>query len=205
MKKFAFRLAATTGLVGALFLASESMAAVDNGAMAPNFTLTDTNGNTVNLSDFKGKNVVLEWTNHQCPYVVKHYSTDNMQGLQKDATENETVWLSIVSSAEGKQGFVTPEEGNKIIEETGAAQTAKLLDPTGEVGKMFGAKTTPHMYVINAEGALVYQGAIDDNNSYKPETVEGATNYVSAALTSLEAGTPVEVAQSKPYGCSIKY
>jgi peroxiredoxin len=175
------------------------------GEPAPEFTGTDTMGNEHSLSDFLGKRVVLEWTNHECPFVVKHYESGNMQKLQKEATEDDVVWLTIVSSAEGKQGHTTPEEANKIMEEAGANSTARILDPTGEIGKMYGAKTTPHMFVIDKEGTLVYAGAIDSDDSFKQSSIEGATNYVSAALNSLDEGEPVEVASSKPYGCAVKY
>lgn len=180
-------------------------AAVEIGAPAPDFIGTDYQGNEVKLSDYKGKNVVLEWTNHQCPYVMKHYDTQNMQSAQKQATDNDTVWLTIVSSAEGKQGYTTGEEAAAIISETGASATTRILDPSGEIGKMYDAKTTPHMFVINAEGNVVYAGAIDDNSSPRVETVEGANNYVLAALDNLAAGEEIDPAQTAPYGCSIKY
>ena len=180
-------------------------AGVTVGEPAPDFTGTDTNGNQHSLSDFKGKNVVLEWSNHECPYVVKHYDSGNMQKLQKEATDNDTIWLTIVSSADGKQGNVSPEEANKIMEEKDTHATARILDTSGEIGKMYDAKTTPHMFVIDKNGVLVYNGAIDSDSSFKQESIEGATNYVTAALESLEAGTPVEVASSKPYGCGVKY
>mgnify|MGYP003668307577 FL=1 len=176
------------------------------GKAAPDFTLKDLDGNDVSLSGFKGKKVVLEWTNHQCPFVLKHYDSGNMQKLQKEQTEKgDVVWLTIRSSAEGKQGFVTPAEAKEIIQERGAAQTAELLDPTGQVGHLYGARTTPHMYVIDEDGVLAYDGAIDDNSSHRPETIEGATNYVVAALESLRHGKPVEQAETQPYGCGVKY
>lgn len=175
------------------------------GETVPDFTLTDTNGVSHNLSDFKGKNVVLEWTNHKCPYVVKHYKTGNMQDLQKEATNNGVVWLTIVSSAEGEQGYVTAEEGNALIAEQQSQATAMLLDVSGTAGKTFGAKVTPHMYIIDANGKLAYAGAIDDRPSTNPKTIEGATNYVKAALGNLMVGEPVETASTQPYGCSVKY
>ena len=191
--------------VGVVFSAPLANAAVEVGQMAPNFTATDTNGVEHSLSDFKGKNVVLEWSNHECPFVVKHYEPGNMQALQKEATEAETVWITIVSSADGKQGNVTPEEANKIMEEVGAHSTARILDPSGEIGKLYGAKTTPHMFVIDKEGILVYAGAIDSDSSHKSSAIEGATNYVRDALNSLQAGEPIKVASTNPYGCSVKY
>lgn len=175
------------------------------GQAAPDFTLTDTNGVSHRLSDYLGNIVVLEWTNHQCPYVMKHYDSGNMQTLQKEATEDGVIWLSVASSALGKQGYTTDVEANKIIRQVGANASDRLLDPTGEIGHLYGAKTTPHMFVINAEGTLVYEGAIDDNPSHKPETIENAENYVRSALADIKAGTPVKTPQSKPYGCAVKY
>ncbi len=180
-------------------------AAVEIGAPAPDFIGTDYKGNEVKLSDYKGQNVVLEWTNHECPYVMKHYDTNNMQEAQAEAVEDGAIWLTIVSSAEGKQGNTTGEEAAAIITEAGANATTRILDTSGEIGKLYDAKTTPHMFVINGEGNVVYAGAIDDNSSPRPETVEGSTNYVLAALDSMAAGEAVEPAQTAPYGCSIKY
>lgn len=175
------------------------------GEKAPVFTGTDTKGVGHTLSDFQGKTVILEWTNHECPYVIKHYESGNMQSLQKEATEAGAVWLSIASSAEGKQGFTTPEEAEALIDEKGAMATARLLDPSGEIGKMYDAKTTPHMFVINPEGTLVYAGAIDSDPSFKQDGIAEATNYVKAAWEAVAAGEPVEVASTAPYGCSVKY
>ncbi|MDF3130194.1 thioredoxin family protein [Kiritimatiellaeota bacterium B1221] len=174
-------------------------------AEAPAFTLTDTNGNEHSLSDFKGKVVVLEWFNHGCPFVKKHYSKGNMQALQKTYTDKGVVWLAIVSSAEGKQGSDTAEGHNKTAKEKGTNATAILMDTDGTVGKAYGAKTTPHMFVINAEGELVYQGAIDDKRSTNPADIATSKNYVSAALDAVLAGEAVEVTKSTPYGCSVKY
>lgn len=193
-------------ILGALMLvAAPALAAPEVGQPAPDFTGTDTDGTAHTLSDFKGKTVVLEWSNHECPYVVKHYGSGNMQKLQKAATDDGVVWLTIVSSAEGKQGNTTPEEAKAIMEEAGSNATARILDVSGEIGKLYDAKTTPHMFVIDPEGTLVYAGAIDSNKSYDPATIEGATNYVEAALASVKAGTPVEVATTVPYGCGVKY
>jgi peroxiredoxin len=180
-------------------------ASVEIGKPAPDFMAKDINGNDIKLSDYKGKNIVLEWSNHECPYVVKHYDTKNMQAAQKAATDNDAVWLTIVSSAEGKQGYVTAEEAQKIVKDTESQATARILDTSGEIGKLYDAKTTPHMFVINAEGNVAYMGAIDDNSSPRPETVEGAKNYVLAALDSLAKGEAVEPSQTAPYGCSVKY
>lgn len=180
-------------------------AAIEIGQPAPDFIGTDTNGNEIKLSDYEGKNVVLEWTNHQCPYVMKHYDSQNMQNTQKEAVDEGAVWLTIVSSAEGKQGYTTAEEATAIMDEVGSNATARILDSSGAIGKVYNAKTTPHMFVINAEGNVVYAGAIDDNSSPRPETIEGANNYVLAALDSIAAGEEVDPAQTAPYGCSIKY
>ncbi len=180
-------------------------ASVETGAPAPNFSVTDIHGNSFNLEDQKGKTVVLEWTNHQCPFVVKHYDSGNMQALQKNATDNGIVWVSIVSSAPDKQGFMSAEEAIALEKEVGANATTRILDPLGEIGKAYGAKTTPHMFIISAEGNVVYQGAIDDNPSPNPNVIETSKNLVQAALDDIAAGKPVEVAQTSPYGCSVKY
>lgn len=195
------------GAVAALLFvgAAPVQAAPKIGEPAPAFTATDSNGKTHNLSDFKGKIVVLEWTNAECPYVVKHYDSKNMQGLQEKYTGQDVVWLTVNSSAEGKQGHVTAEAANALIAEQGAKQTAFILDADGTIGKAYDAKTTPHMFVIDKEGVLVYAGAIDDNDSAKAEDAATAKNYVAAALDALLAGKPVETAQTKPYGCSVKY
>ena len=179
--------------------------AVTTGQQAPDFEFTDTYGQSHKLSDFQGNPVVLEWSNHACPFVVKHYESGNMQKLQKAAATENVTWLTIVSSAEGKQGFTTADGANKIVEEHGAQPTYKTLDSSGEIGQLYGAKTTPHMFVIDKDGILVYQGAIDDNNSHKISTVEGAHNYVTAALESLKSGAPVEASETRPYGCGVKY
>jgi len=175
------------------------------GEPAPNFTAMDTNGNEISLSDYKGKNIVLEWSNHACPFVVKHYQPGNMQKLQKQATEGDAIWITIVSSAEGKQGSVTAEEANAVMKEVGAHSTARVLDKSGEIGKLYDAKTTPHMFVINKEGVLAYAGAIDSDSGFSSDGIDGATNYVMEALKNLNAGEPVKMASTKPYGCSVKY
>ena len=175
------------------------------GKPAPAFTATDSNGKTHNLSDFAGKTVVLEWTSHECPYVRKHYDSGNMQGLQKDATDKGIIWLTVVSSAPDKQGYTDADEANRVIDREKSAETARLLDPTGALGKLYGASTTPHMFVIDGAGTLVYAGAIDDKPSVSASSLEGAQNYVKDALADLAAGTAVKVASSKPYGCGVKY
>lgn len=188
-----------------LTLSAVSFAEVVSGQPAPDFSLQDTNGNTHMLSIYKGKIVVLEWINHECPFVKKHYDSGNMQQLQKDAIANDIVWLSVNSSAPGKQGFCSPEEANKLTMEKQASPTAVLLDPDGAVGKLYGAQTTPHMYVIDAQGILVYQGAIDDKPSVDPADITTSKNYVKAALDAMLAGTAVADASTKAYGCSVKY
>ena len=182
-----------------------SQAAPTVGEPAPNFKAIDTNGNEISLSDYKGKNVVLEWSNHQCPFVVKHYEPGNMQKLQKQATEDGAIWITIVSSAKGKQGSTTPEKANQVMTDVGAHSTARILDPSGDLVRLYAAKTTPHMFVIDKEGVLAYAGAIDSDTGFSSAGIAGATNYVMAALSDLNAGEAVKVASTKPYGCSIKY
>lgn len=186
-------------------LSTAAMAAPEIGKPAPSFTATDTNGKSVALADLKGKTVVLEWTNHECPYVVKHYGSGNMQALQAETTKDGVVWVSIVSSAKDKEGNVTAEEANKLIADQKALPSHKILDESGEIGKLYDAKTTPHMFVIDKDGILVYQGAIDDKSGFDQEEVKTAKNYVRAALVDLKAGKPVEVSSTKPYGCGVKY
>ena len=175
------------------------------GAQAPSFTALDTNGRTVSLADLKGKTVVLEWTNHQCPYVGKHYRANNMQALQKKWTAQNVVWLSVISSAPGMEGYVSSEQANKLTLERGAAPTAILLDPKGTVGQAYGARTTPHMYIIAGDGKLLYAGGIDDKQSAAIEDLKTAKNFVDAALTEVAAGKPVSISTARPYGCSVKY
>lgn len=175
------------------------------GAPAPAFSLTDSNGKSVSLADFKGKTVVLEWTNHDCPYVRKHYGGGNMQALQKKWTAQGVTWLTVISSEPGSQGYVQGPEANKLTADRGAAPTAVLLDPKGDVGRAYGAQTTPHMYVITGDGTLVYMGGIDDKATTRLEDLKTAKNYVDAALTELAAGKPVSVTTARPYGCTIKY
>lgn len=174
------------------------------GQAAPAFTLVDADGTQRSLADFRGKTVVLEWTNEGCPYVKKHY-TGAMQALQREAVADGVVWLTIISSAPGTQGHVEGEAARQWKSRTNGASTHLLLDPTGEVGKLYDAKTTPDMRVIDGEGRLVYVGGIDDRPTSKVEDLEGANNYVRAALDDLEAGRPVRTAFATPYGCSVKY
>lgn len=184
---------------------SVSFAEVVTGEVAPDFTLTDTNHKTHSLSDFKGKFVVLEWVNYECPFVVKHYESENMQNLQKTYADKGVVWLSINSSASGKQGFYAYNEINQIMENSGASPAAYLVDESGDVGRLYGAQTTPHMFVIDPEGVIIYQGAIDSNPSFDVKDIPDAENYVVAALEAAMAGEEVEVGSTKSYGCSVKY
>ena len=191
--------------VSAFAFAAPAHAKIATGSNVADMTVTDSNGKMHNLSDFAGKTVVLEWTNKGCPYVKKHYSTNNMQNLQAEAKAEDVVWLSVISSAPGKQGYMSGDEANAYYASAGAAPAAVVLDPAGTAGRTFAAKTTPHMYVIDGSQTLVYQGAIDDNRSASPATVSGATNYVREALTAVKSGVAVAEAETPPYGCSIKY
>jgi peroxiredoxin len=175
------------------------------GQAAPAFTLKDSNGKTVNLADYKGKTVVLEWHNSECPFVKKHYDSANMQGLQSKYGKDGVVWLSVNSTETGHGDYKKPEQVNAILKAANASPTAYLMDESGATGKAYGAKTTPHMYVINPQGTLVYAGGIDDKRSTNPADVKTAKNFVSAALDEMKAGKPISVATSTPYGCSIKY
>lgn len=179
------------------------MAAIDKAA--PQFALKDFAGKEYSLADFKGRYVVLEWTNMDCPFVKKHYNSGNMQDLQKTYTKKGVVWLRICSSAPGQQGNHDAKEIEKRIKEQKAMQTAYLVDAAGDVGRMYGAKTTPHMFVIDPQGTLIYAGGIDDKKSTDVADVKTATNYVSACLDAALAGKAVEVKTSTPYGCSVKY
>ena len=172
---------------------------------APDFTLTDTNGNEHSLSEYAGQWVVLEWLNYDCPFVRKHYNSGNMQRLQEHYTDLGVKWLSIVSSAPGQQGNFPPGEMNRRTEAHGGAQTAVLMDPSGTVGRAYGARTTPHMFVINPQGEIVYRGALDDRPSADPASLEGATNYVVRALTEATGGQEVSTPATQPYGCAVKY
>ena len=196
---------ALTVIAGLIMTAAAAHADPEIGKAAPDFSVTDSNGKTVKLSDFRGKTVVLEWTNDGCPYVGKHYSSGNMQTLQKDAAAKGVIWLTIISSAPGSQGYVTGEEANALTSARGAAPAAVLLDPEGDVGHLYDARTTPHMFIVNKDGTLVYMGGIDDKATTDVADIKTAKNYVRAALDELAAGDPVENAVTRPYGCSIKY
>jgi peroxiredoxin len=175
------------------------------GQPAPDFTAVDSHGVSHALGDYRGKIVVLEWTNHQCPFVGKHYGTGNMQALQQEATAAGVTWLSVISSAPGKQGYVSAAEANALTEQRKAAPTAVLLDPQGVLGRLYDARTTPHMYIIDAAGTLVYMGGIDDKPSTQYADVKTATNYVRVALDEIHHGKPVSKPVTRPYGCSVKY
>lgn len=192
--------------------AAATTAAVDTipdhpvlGQMAPDFIGTDSNGRTHHLSDYRGKYVVLEWANPECPYTRKHYSTNNMQKLQKKETDAGVIWLTIDSSAEGKEGYMNRTIATRWLKDEDAAPTALLLDPSGKIGHLYEAKTTPHMFVIDPKGILRYMGAIDNNSSASSATVAVAKNYVTSALDDMRAGKDVETPETRPYGCSVKY
>lgn len=186
-------------------LSVTSVAAVQLDQPAPDFTLYNVSKMMVSLSDYQGKTVVLEWTNHECPYVQKHYGSDNMQSLQRKYTAQNVVWLSIISSAPGKQGYIDAETANQLTSSRNAAPTQVLFDPDGKVGKQYDAQTTPHMFIIDKEGTLRYAGAIDSIKSANPEDIAQATNYVDEGLTSLLAGQTIAKKSASPYGCSVKY
>lgn len=189
----------------ALATATGAAAAASVGTKAPAFSLPGSDGKTHQLSDYAGKVVVLEWFNRECPYVQKHYESKNMQRLQQDYAGRGVVWLTVNSSAAGKQGHATAAGAVATVAELGAAPTAVLLDESGTVGRAYGAKTTPHMYVIGTDGTLVYQGAIDDDPSFKQDGIATARNYVRQALDETLAGKPVSEPTTTPYGCSVKY
>ena len=180
-------------------------AAVVSGAAAPGFTITDTAGKPVRLADYKGRYVVLEWTNPECPFVRKHYSSGNMQSLQKEWGGRDVVWLAINSTVAGHSEFKTPREMSDWMQAQGAAPAATLLDSTSATGRAYAAKTTPHMFVVDPAGKIVYAGAIDDKRSANPADAKTAHKYVRAALAEATSGKPVSVASTTPYGCSIKY
>lgn len=188
--------------VAAALAADVARAAVENGKPAPNFTLTDITGKTHALSDYKGKVVVLEWVNSGCPIVRAHYNSKNMQGTQQVAAADGAVWLQINTSSRGDQGNMSDTEAAAWMKKMGVTATAYLKDSSGKVGRLYGARATPHMFIVNPEGVLVYQGAIDSGDS---RDIPTATNYVKAALASIKAGKPIEKATSRAYGCAIHY
>jgi peroxiredoxin len=180
-------------------------AAVQTGMSAPDFTAKDSKGAQHTLAAYRGKTVILEWTNHECPYTVKHYATGNMQALQAAATGSGAVWLTVVSSRPGEQGHVKATEADRLTATRRARPTAVLLDPKGQLGRLYDARTTPHMFVIDGAGMLVYMGAIDDRPTASQSSVKGARNYVREALDAVAAGRPVALPSTRPYGCSVKY
>lgn len=196
-------LIATAALVA--FVASGAQAAATVGQAAPDFALKDTAGKTVRLSDFKGKHVVLEWTNPGCPFVKKHYDSGNMPATQKDATDKGVVWLSINSTEKASSDYLEPAKLMVWKTERKSAPTAVLMDEEGTVGKSYGARTTPHMYIVNPQGQLIYAGGIDSIPSARVSDIEKATNYVKVGLAEALAGKPLSAATTQPYGCSIKY
>jgi peroxiredoxin len=175
------------------------------GEPAPNFTATDSQGKTHTLAAYHGRFVVLEWHNEGCPYTQKHYDSGNMERLQKEWTQKGIVWLTVISSAPGTQGYVTAAQENDFLRRMNAAPTAALLDPAGELGHLYSAKTTPHMFIINPDGVLIYDGAIDDKPTTDGADIPAARNYVSLALSEAMSGKPVSTPTSRPYGCSVKY
>ena len=194
------------GLLIAVFAASSGVVrALPPGSMAPEFKGVDSNGVQHSLGEYRGKYVVLEWANRGCPYEQKHYNSGNMESLQRQWTAKGVVWLSVLSSAPGQQGYVTPAEENDYLKTMKASPTAALLDPTGAIGHLYDARTTPHIFVIDPTGKIVYQGAIDNQPTPDPASLKNADNYLNDALNAAMAGKPVAVAVTKSYGCSVKY
>jgi hypothetical protein len=191
--------------MAAFLAATHVMGAPAPGETAPDFTLTDSNGQSVSLSDYAGREVVLEWTNHQCPFVRKHYSSGNMQATQKAITGEGVVWLSVISSAPGKQGYVDGEEANALTESRDAHPTRVLLDPKGDVGRLYGATATPQLVVMDETHTIRYYGAIDDTPTASVNDLKTAHNLVLAAFKDMDAGQPVAVPYEPPYGCTVKY
>lgn len=195
-------------LLAASVLAMASSIALANatvGQPAPSFSAIDTGGNTVSLADFKGKHVVLEWVNPGCPYVVKHYGAANMQGTQKEATAKGVVWLAVNSTATDHRDYRAPAAMAQWMQSQKAAATATLMDIDGKVGRAYDARTTPHLYIIDPKGVLVYAGGIDNKASANPADIATATNHVKVALNEALAGKPIGLATTRPYGCSVKY
>lgn len=188
-----------------LFHATAALAAPSAGQPAPGFSAADADGKPVSLADYKGRIVVIEWHNPECPFVKKHYDSGNMQALQAYAHEKKAVWITVNSGAPGKQGAMTPEQAKTFVTEHKLAMDHYIPDADGTVGRLYDAKTTPHMFVIDAAGNIAYMGAIDDRPSADPKDIEGAVNYVRTALDALTGGAPITVASTQPYGCSVKY
>jgi peroxiredoxin len=184
---------------------SVAMAAASVGQAAPSFESPDLSGRVVRLSDFKGKSVVLEWFNPQCPFVRKHYDSKNMQALQARATSQGLVWLAVVSTHPGHPDYQSAAQLQQTVQQWGAKPSATLMDPDGHLGKLYGARTTPHLFIIDPTGRMIYNGAIDDIRSANVDDVKIARNFVSAAPDDIKAGRPITTAQTQPYGCSVKY
>ena len=201
MRRSLFALAAAASLM----LPVSAFAEPKIGEPAPAFAVKDAAGKDVSLDGLAGKIVVLEWNNFGCPFVQKHYGAGNMQAVQKAATADGVVWLSVFSSAEGKEGHMTAEAALAEMKKQGAAASHVIIDADGTLGKLYGAKTTPHMFVIDTKGNVAYMGAIDDKPSADAADIKGAKNYVTEALAALKAGKPVVDANTKPYGCGVKY
>jgi peroxiredoxin len=198
------RLASCAALAAALSLAAAAQTA-RVGAPAPDFTARDSNGHTQTLAQYRGKFVVLEWHNQGCPYTRKHYESGNMQALQKQWTGKGVVWFTVISSAPGEQGYVTSFDENEYLQRMHANPTAALLDPDAKLARLYNAKTTPEMYVIDPAGNLIYAGAIDNRPTPDMGDIRGADNYVSDALTEAMQGKPVATEYTRPYGCAVKY
>lgn len=192
-------------LACAVLFGTVAARAVEVGSPAPDFSAQDTYGRTHTLFQYKGRFVVLEWHNRECPYTRKHYESGNMQRLQREWTSRGVVWFTVISSAPGQQGYVTAEQENAYVSQVKASPTAVLLDPTGQVGHLYSAKTTPHMLIINPDGVLIYDGAMDDKPTPDQADIAAAKNYVSQALSEAMAGKLVSAPVSRPYGCSVKY
>ncbi|HEY3781495.1 MAG TPA: redoxin domain-containing protein [Fimbriimonadaceae bacterium] len=196
-------LLAATATSAVVAFAQGTKAAI--GAVSPNFTLSASNGKQISLESYRGKFVVLEWTNKDCPFVKKHYNSGNMQATQEKAKEMGAVWFTIISSAPNAQGYMSADQVNQYRTENKVKSVATLLDSQGTVGHMYNARTTPQIVIINPKGEVVYNGAIDDRPSPDPESLNGAKNYALAALKEAMSGQPVAVSTSRPYGCGIKY
>ena len=197
------RLIAVVSMVG--MLAGLACAALDIGKPAPNFTGKGSDGKEYRLAEYKGKFVVLEWYNRDCPFIHKHYDSGNMQRLQEKYGSKGVIWFEVASNAPGKEGHMTPAEAQANREKVGSKAVATLLDPDSDIARLYSAKMTPHMFVIDPKGGLIYQGAIDDHNSADPDDIPKSKNYVAQALDEAMAGKPVSVASTHPYGCSVKY
>jgi hypothetical protein len=195
----------SVAIAAGLAMVCASALALKPGEQAPDFKGIDSNGKVQTLAQYRGKYVVLEWANKGCPFEQKHYKSGNMERLQREWTAKGVVWLSVISSAPGQDGYVTPPEENEYLRTMKAAPSAAILDPSGSIGRLYNAKTTPDMFVIDPQGRLVYEGAIDDQPTPDPASLKDAKNYVSAALEASMAGRPVEVAVTRSYGCSVKY